>query len=343
MRILGIESSCDETAVAIYDSEVGLLGHEIFSQIDTHRVYGGVVPELAARDHIAKCLPLIDHLLISTQLSHSDIDAIAYTKGPGLIGALLVGAAMACSLAYAWSKPVIGVHHLEAHIMAAMLEPQPPSYPFMCLLVSGGHSQIFWVEKPHSYQLVGESLDDAAGEAFDKTAKLLGLGYPGGPALAACAKHGDAQSYSLPRPMCDRPGCDMSFSGIKTHMMRLVQQQPQPLDQQMKANLAASFENAIVDTLRIKIQRACDLYQASSLVVVGGVSANQRLRQVFRDVFTSRGIEVFYPRAEFSTDNAAMVAYTGYLHMQVDSGCVERGCPEIKVKPRWPLADFLMV
>ncbi len=330
MRVLGVETSCDESAIAIYDSDQGLIAHEIFSQIDLHAKYGGVVPELASRDHIRKTLPLIDEALKKTASAGHDLSGIAYTKGPGLIGALLVGATIARSLAFAWQIPAIGVHHMEAHLMATMLEDNPPSYPFLALIVSGGHTLLVEVREFGCYQVLGQSLDDAVGEAFDKTAKLLGLGYPGGPALEKLAQKARAHTLKLPRPMTNRPGLDFSFSGLKTAVVNLVKQTDQSVD---KAEVAAAFQEAVIDTLKIKCTRALEQTGLTTLVVAGGVSANQKLRDVFSQTFTQAGVQVHYPRHEFCTDNGAMVAYTGYLRLLRG----ERESLSIVVNPRWPL------
>ena len=281
MRILGIETSCDETGIAIYDSHQGLLGHALHSQVALHADYGGVVPELASRDHVQKTLPLIRQVLDESGLKAADIDGVAYTAGPGLAGALMVGAGIGRSLAYAWNVPAVAVHHMEGHLLAPMLEDKPPAFPFVALLVSGGHTQLVQVDGIGQYLLLGESLDDAAGEAFDKTAKMLGLGYPGGPILAKLAQQGNPERFRFPRPMTDRPGLDFSFSGLKTfalNTMHANKQDEQPLDQQTKADIALAFETAVVETLVIKCKRAFKQTGLSRLVIAGGVSANQHLR-----------------------------------------------------------------
>lgn len=332
--ILGIETSCDETAVAIYDGEQGLLAHHIYSQIDVHQIYGGVVPELASRDHIRKTLPLIEASLKTAGVSRENIHGIAYTKGPGLIGALMVGATIAHSLALAWDVPVLGVHHMEAHLMAVMLEDNLPEYPFLALIVSGGHTMLVEVKAFGDYHLLGQTLDDAVGEAFDKTGTLLGLSYPGGPALAKLAEQGDLSRFQFPRPMVNRPGLDFSFSGLKTFALNCVKQHGQ--DDQTRADIACAFEDAVVDTLRVKCQRALKQTHLHRLVVGGGVSANQKLRHVLTDTMAADGIEVFYPRMEFCTDNAAMVAYTGYqrlAHGEYDGLAIE-------VKARWGIDEL---
>ncbi|OGT45674.1 MAG: tRNA (adenosine(37)-N6)-threonylcarbamoyltransferase complex transferase subunit TsaD [Gammaproteobacteria bacterium RIFCSPHIGHO2_12_FULL_38_11] len=312
MRILGIETSCDETAVAIYDEKAGLLGQLVHTQMDLHKQYGGVVPELASRDHIQKLLPLIQQLLNQLNLSKKDITGVAYTRGPGLIGALMVGASLAKSLAFAWQVPSIGVHHLESHIMAVMLEKEKPTYPFVTLLVSGGHTMLLYAEKYGDYRVLGESLDDAAGEAFDKTAKLIDLGYPGGPALAKLALQGNAKRFHFPRPMLNRPGLAFSFSGLKTAAMQAFAQSDKT--DQTKADIACSFEDAVIETLMKKSERALAEMQSDQLVIAGGVSANEKLRDHAHKLI-KRGIKIFFPRREFCTDNAAMVAYNGFLRL----------------------------
>ncbi len=313
MRILGLETSCDDTGVALYDSQVGLLAHRLFSQIDLHIDYGGVVPELASRDHIRKALPLIRTVMEEAHTVSSEIDGIAYTAGPGLAGALLVGAALGRSLAFAWNVPCVAIHHMEGHLLSPMLEPDPPAFPFTALLVSGGHTLLASVGGVGQYQILGESVDDAAGEAFDKTAKLLGLGYPGGPAMARVAQHGTPGRFQFPRPMTDRPGLDFSFSGLKTAAAIAIQKLT--LNEQTIADIALSFEEAVVDTLATKCKRALDETGHGRLVVAGGVSANRRLREQLVRMAESRGVRVYYPRPEFCTDNGAMIAYVGYLRL----------------------------
>ncbi len=331
MIVLGVETSCDETAAAVYDSTQGLLANQIYSQIPLHARYGGVVPELASRDHIRQTLPLIRAALQEANLTASAIDGIAYTKGPGLVGALLVGATVARSLAWAWQVPAIGVHHLEAHLLAVMLEPTTPEPPFIALLVSGGHTQLIAVNGERQYQLLGETVDDAVGEAFDKTAKLLGLSYPGGPALSKLADQGDTQRFNFPRPMISHPDLNFSFSGLKTFAANCFHQH-QP-DSQLRADIAAAFQHAVVDTLWIKCRRALKQIQSQCLVVVGGVGANRQLRQRLQQEMQALGGTVYYPRPEFCTDNAAMVAYTGLRHLQAG----ESDSLAIEVKPRWEL------
>ena len=331
MRVLGIETSCDETGVAVYDSDRGLLAHELYSQVRLHAEYGGVVPELASRDHIRKTLPLLRRAMDSAGCARQQIDAVAYTAGPGLLGALLVGGCLARSLAFAWGVPAIGVHHMEAHLLAPMLEAEPPSFPFVALLVSGGHTMLVAVDGVGRYQTLGESLDDAAGEAFDKTATLLGLPYPGGPALAELARRGDPARFRFPRPMTDRPGLDFSFSGLKTFALNSVREQPD--DAQTRADIARAFEEAVVDTLAIKCKRALDQTGAATLVLSGGVAANTRLRARLEDLSGKRGVRVSYPRPELCTDNGAMVAYAGCQRLM--AGEAEPAC--IEVRARWPL------
>lgn len=334
MRVLGIETSCDETAVAIYDGERGLLAHRLYSQIPIHALYGGVVPELASRDHIRQTLPLIQSVIQESQLTAQDIHGIAYTKGPGLVGALLVGATIARSLAWAWQVPAIGVHHLEAHLMAVMLETPRPEFPFVALLVSGGHTLLLAVQSEGQYQLLGETVDDAVGEAFDKTAKLLGLPYPGGPELSKLAEKGDPNRYDFPRPMVNQPGLNFSFSGLKTFAVNCFHQHQQD-DPQIRENIAASFQKAVVETLWIKCRRALQQVNCKRLVVVGGVGANRQLRNRLQQEMQHLQGQVFYPRTEFCTDNGAMVAYTGYLHLRQG----EQEGLTIEVKSRWPLGS----
>ena len=333
MRILAIETSCDETAVAIYDRDAGLLGQLIHSQVELHAVYGGVVPELASRDHIQKLLPLIQTLLSQLQLSPKDISAIAYTRGPGLIGALMVGASIARSLAYAWGVPSIGVHHLESHLMAVMLEAEQPAFPFVTLLVSGGHTMLLYAEKFGVYRILGETLDDAAGEAFDKTAKLLGLGYPGGPLLAKLAKQGDPKRFHFPRPMLNRPGLEMSFSGLKTAAINVFHEAGD--DPQTKADIAVAFEDAVVETLMKKSERALDEMHCQQLVIAGGVSANEKLREHAARL-EKKGVKIFFPRREFCTDNAAMVAYNGFVRFSRG----EFDALDRDVQARWSIEEI---
>lgn len=313
MRILGIETSCDDTGVAVYDAARGLLAHRLYSQTPIHAAYGGVVPELASRDHVQKLLPLLQAVMREADTAPAQMDGLAYTAGPGLIGALLVGAAIGRALAYAWGVPALGVHHMEGHLLSPMLEPDPPAFPFLALLVSGGHTLLADVRGVGDYRILGESLDDAVGEAFDKTAKLLGLGYPGGPAIARVAATGQRGRFHLPRPMTDKPGLDFSFSGLKTAVVNCVGRQV--LDRQTVADIAHAFQEAAVDTLVIKCKRALDENAHERLVVAGGVSANQLLRERMADMARALGAKVYYPRLEFSTDNGAMIAYTGYVRL----------------------------
>ncbi|MBV2128984.1 tRNA (adenosine(37)-N6)-threonylcarbamoyltransferase complex transferase subunit TsaD [Arsukibacterium indicum] len=337
MRVLGIETSCDETAIAIYDGEKGLLSHVLYSQIPLHADYGGVVPELASRDHVKKTLPLIKQAIEQAGLNASDIDGVAYTAGPGLAGALLVGATIGRSLAYAWQKPALAVHHMEGHLLAPMLEDNPPAFPFLALLVSGGHTQLVGVEGIGRYQLLGESIDDAAGEAFDKTAKLMGLSYPGGPLLAKLALSGDSKKYKFPRPMTDRPGLDFSFSGLKTSAANVIAKEGST--EQVQADIAASFQQAVVDTLVIKCERALEQTGYQRLVIAGGVSANLSLREQLAVLLKQRGGEVYYPRKEFCTDNGAMIAYAGYQRLQAG----QQQDLTIGVTPRWPMQELAPV
>ena len=335
MKVLGIETSCDETGVAIYDSENGLLADTLYSQVKMHAEYGGVVPELASRDHIRKLLPLIKQTLSDAKLSASDIDAVAYTAGPGLIGALMVGASTGRAIAMAWGVPAIGVHHMEGHLLAPMLESQPPKFPFVALLVSGGHTQLVKVRAVGEYELLGESLDDAAGEAFDKAAKMLGLDYPGGPLVAKLAAQGDRNRFRFPRPMTDRPGLDFSFSGLKTFTLNTINEHKGEgtLDDQTRADIAAAFEEAVVDTLAIKCKRALQETGFKQLIIAGGVSANRRLREKLEVMVQKEKSALFYARPEFCTDNGAMIAYAGCQRLLAgqQDGLI------IEAKPRWPM------
>ncbi|MFS1537757.1 MAG: tRNA (adenosine(37)-N6)-threonylcarbamoyltransferase complex transferase subunit TsaD [Candidatus Phlomobacter fragariae] len=334
MRVLGIETSCDETGIAIYDDQVGLLANQLYSQVKLHADYGGVVPELASRDHIRKTIPLIKAALQQAGLTGEDIDAVAYTAGPGLIGALLVGATIGRSLAFAWRVPAIPIHHMEGHLLAPMLEENSPKFPFVALLVSGGHTQLINVMAIGQYQLLGESIDDAAGESFDKIAKLLGLDYPGGPALSLMAQQGQVGRFVFPRPMIDRPGLDFSFSGLKTFAANTIRNNS--MDQQTTADIARAFEDAVVDTLVIKCKRALEQTCSKRLVMAGGVSANYTLRAKMAESIVKIGGEVFYARPEFCTDNGAMIALAGMIRLQ--SGVSDS--LDITVKARWPLADL---
>ncbi|MFL6550407.1 MAG: tRNA (adenosine(37)-N6)-threonylcarbamoyltransferase complex transferase subunit TsaD [Povalibacter sp.] len=331
MKVLGIETSCDETAAAIYDGERGLLAHALFSQVELHAVYGGVVPELASRDHVRKLLPLIEAALSEARMSPEEIDGVAYTAGPGLAGALLVGASVARSLAFAWGKPAVGVHHLEGHLLAPMLEDDAPSFPFLALLVSGGHTLLAEVRGIGDYQIIGASVDDAAGEAFDKTAKLLGLPYPGGPALAKLADSGQPGRFKFPRPMLDRPGLDFSFSGLKTAVV--VALRALTLDDSTRADVAAEFQRAVVETLAVKCARALDQTGFTSLVVAGGVGANKLLRRELSLLGERRHVRVYYPRPEFCTDNGAMIAYAGFRRLSAG----QHDDLAIRATARWPL------
>ncbi len=338
MKVLGIESSCDETGLAIYDSEKGLLAHRLHSQIELHAQYGGVVPELASRDHVRYLLPLTDKVLQQAGLNKQDIDAVAYTAGPGLMGALMVGASTGRALAMALNIPALAVHHMEGHLLAPMLEDNPPSFPFIALLVSGGHTLLAEVQGIGRYKILGESLDDAAGEAFDKTAKMLGLGYPGGPILAKLAQQGEAGAYQFPRPMTDRPGLDFSFSGLKTFSLTTWQKAQAAGDdsEQTKANIARAFEEAVVDTLMIKCRRAMQQTAIKNLVIAGGVGANLRLRESLQQLVEKEGGELFYPRVEFCTDNGAMIAHVGCLRLMAG----QREALLIQTRARWPIEEL---
>lgn len=334
MRVLGIETSCDETGIAIYDDAAGLLANQLYSQVKLHADYGGVVPELASRDHVRKTVPLIQAALKEAGLQANQIDAVAYTTGPGLVGALLVGATIGRALAFAWNVPAVPVHHMEGHLLAPMLEENPPEFPFVALLVSGGHTQLISVTGIGEYTLLGESVDDAAGEAFDKTAKLLGLDYPGGPMLSRMAQQGVPDRFSFPRPMTDRPGLDFSFSGLKTFAANTIRQHEG--DEQACADIARAFEDAVVDTLIIKCKRALEQTGFTRLVIAGGVSANCTLRERMAEMMKARKGEVFYARPEFCTDNGAMIAYAGMVRLKGGT----RSDLGISVRPRWPLAEL---
>ncbi|WP_067706162.1 tRNA (adenosine(37)-N6)-threonylcarbamoyltransferase complex transferase subunit TsaD [Erwinia sp. ErVv1] len=337
MRVLGIETSCDETGIAIYDDRAGLLANQLYSQVKLHADYGGVVPELASRDHVRKTVPLIQAALKEAGLQASEIDAVAWTAGPGLVGALLVGATVGRALAFAWGVPAIPVHHMEGHLLAPMLEDNPPAFPFVALLVSGGHTQLISVTAIGEYTLLGESVDDAAGEAFDKTAKLLGLDYPGGPILSKMAQQGIEKRFVFPRPMTDRPGLDFSFSGLKTFAANTIRGNSD--DDQTRADIARAFEDAVVDTLAIKCKRALEQTGFKRLVIAGGVSANRTLRAKMAEVMKARGGEVFYARPEFCTDNGAMIAYAGMVRLRSGTDA-ELG---VTVRPRWPLSELGVV
>lgn len=334
MRVLGIETSCDETGIAIYDGEKGLLAHELYSQIALHNQYGGVVPELASRDHVRKTLPLINKTLKNAGLSKNDLDGIAYTAGPGLMGALLVGASIGRSLAWALDIPAVQVHHMEGHLLAPLLEDNSIEFPFLALLVSGGHTQIIEARSLGDYHLLGESIDDAIGEAFDKTAKMLGLSYPGGPQVAKIAEQGQAEVYRFPRPMTDRPGLDLSYSGLKTFAINTYNNSEKT--DQDKANVALAFQTAAVDTLVIKCKRAIKQSDLTRVVIAGGVSANQYLRDSMDKLASETGVKVHYPGKEFCTDNGAMIAYVGYLRLQKES----HDDLSFSAFARWPLTDL---
>ena len=334
MKVLGLESSCDETGIALFDTESGQMWQRLYSQIEIHREYGGVVPELASRDHVVKTAPLIREIL--NEFGPVDeIDAIAYTRGPGLMGALLVGASLARGIAWSLDKPVLGVHHMEGHLLAPMLDENKPGFPFVALLVSGGHTMLVDAKAVGDYRILGESLDDAVGEAFDKTAKLLGLPYPGGPELAALADKTEASRFNFPRPMVNRPGLDFSFSGLKTFALNTVHQNS-PLDESTRAEIAFAFQLAVVDTLRIKCDRALNETGYSSLVVAGGVGANRRLREVLNQLAGQRGARVYYPAPEYCTDNGAMIAYAGAMRLLVG----QRDIAAFDVLPRWSIEDL---
>lgn len=331
--ILGIETSCDETAVAVFDGPRGLLAHSLYSQIELHARYGGVVPELASRDHVARINDLIRHLLAQAQVPPAELGGVAYTAGPGLIGALMVGASVAAGLATALQRPLIPVHHMEAHLLAPMLEAEQPSFPFVALLVSGGHTLLVAVRGIGDYQLLGESLDDAVGEAFDKTAKMMGLPYPGGPHLARLAERGRPGRFNFPRPMTDRPGLDFSFSGLKTAVLTAL---PTDADEQTRADLAHGFQEAVTDTLAIKCSRALKQTGFRALVVAGGVGANLRLRERLADIAQRERATLHFPRQAFCTDNGAMIAYAGWARRA--QGRIPDG--KIFTTPRWSLDDL---
>jgi len=332
--VLGIETSCDETGVAVYEEGRGLLAHQLYSQVRLHAEYGGVVPELASRDHVRKLVPLVKQSLGEAGLDPSSIDGVAYTAGPGLIGALMVGASVACGLARAWRVPVLGVHHMEGHLLAPMLEPDPPPMPFLALLVSGGHSMLVEVAGLGRYRILGQTLDDAAGEAFDKTAKLLGLPYPGGPALARLAEQGRPGVFSFPRPMLDRPGLEFSFSGLKTAVV--IATRGLNLYGQVAADVAREFQDAVVETLVGKTVRALTETGLRRVVVAGGVGANRYLRQRLRAEAEELGAQVYYPRLEFCTDNGAMIAYAGCLRL----GAGQRDREPMGTRARWSLSEL---
>jgi len=333
MNILGIETSCDETGVALYDGETGRLIERLYSQIELHRKYGGVVPELASRDHVAKAASLINE--VRAELGSDDFDAIAYTRGPGLMGALLVGASVARGLAWALDKPILGMHHMEGHLLAPMLADNKPDFPFVCLLVSGGHTMLVEVRGIGQYKILGESLDDAVGEAFDKTAKLLGLPYPGGPELAAIAEQGEKGRWVFPRPMVRQPGLEFSFSGLKTFALNTINSL-ENINAQDKADIALAFEIAVAETLKVKCKRALEKTGFDRLVVAGGVGANQRLRHTLKALLGHLGGEVFFPPMQYCTDNGAMIAYAGAQRLK--AGLIDDGV--FDVLPRWSLEDL---
>lgn len=338
MIVLGVESSCDETGVALYDTGRGLLGHALYSQVAMHEQYGGVVPELASRDHIRRAIPLLKEVLVRSGASMSDIDAVAYTEGPGLAGALLVGASIACGLGLALDRPVLGLHHLEGHLLSPLLASNPPEFPFVALLVSGGHTQLMRVDGVGSYTLLGETVDDAAGEAFDKSAKLLGLGYPGGPAISRLAEFGDEGVYQLPRPMLHSGDLNFSFSGLKTAVLTLVKNQLTNICEQDKANVARAFVDAIVDVLVAKSLAALRQTGLKRLVIAGGVGANRQLRAALDAAAVRRQFRVYYPELEFCTDNGAMIAFAGAMRLQRQPDAARREYG-FNVRPRWPLDD----
>jgi N6-L-threonylcarbamoyladenine synthase len=339
MLILGVESSCDETGLALYDTQRGLLADALFSQVAMHEAYGGVVPELASRDHIRRAIPLLEQVLNESGVRLPAIDAIAYTQGPGLAGALLVGASIACGLGLALDKPVLGVHHLEGHLLSPLLSSNPPAFPFVALLVSGGHTQLMRVDGVGQYALLGETLDDAAGEAFDKSAKLLGLGYPGGPAISRLAEFGDPGAYKLPRPMLHSKDLNFSFSGLKTAVLTVVKNQLTNICEQDKANVARAFVDAIVEVLVAKSDTALKQTGLKRLVIAGGVGANQQLRAALNAAAEKRRFRVFYPELAFCTDNGAMIAFAGAMRLQISPDAAKRDYA-FNVRPRWPLGEL---
>jgi N6-L-threonylcarbamoyladenine synthase len=342
MLVLGVESSCDETGFALYDTEHGLRSHALYSQVAMHEEYGGVVPELASRDHIRRAIPLLEQVLKEAGVPRSAIDAIAYTQGPGLAGALLVGASVACSLGLALDRPVLGVHHLEGHLLSPLLASDPPEFPFVALLISGGHTQLMRVDGVGQYTLLGETLDDAAGEAFDKSAKLLGLGYPGGPAISRLAEFGDPDVYKLPRPMLHSKDLNFSFSGLKTAVLTVVKNQTSNICEQDKANIARAFVDAIVDVLMAKCLTALKHTGLKRLVIAGGVGANRQLREALNAAATKRRFRVFYPELQFCTDNGAMIAFAGAMRLQLNPSAAKRDYA-FNVRPRWPLDELRAV
>jgi N6-L-threonylcarbamoyladenine synthase len=342
MIVLGVESSCDETGLALYDTERGLLSHALHSQVAMHEEYGGVVPELASRDHIRRALPLLEQVLERAGTTKSAIDAVAYTQGPGLAGALLVGSSVACSLALALGKPVLGVHHLEGHLLSPLLASDPPQFPFIALLVSGGHTQLMRVDGVGRYTLLGETLDDAAGEAFDKSAKLLGLGYPGGPAISRLAEFGDPNAYTLPRPMLHSKDFNFSFSGLKTAVLTTVKNHPANICEQDKANIARAFVDAIVDVLTAKCVNALRHSGLKRLVIAGGVGANAQLRASLNAAADKKKFRVYYPELEFCTDNGAMIAFAGAMRLMINPDAARKDY-SFNVRPRWPLDELRVV
>lgn len=339
MLVLGVESSCDETGIALVDTEHGLLAHALHSQVAMHAAYGGVVPELASRDHIRRAIPLLQQTLKDSNRALTDIDAIAYTQGPGLAGALLVGASFACGLGLALDKPVLGIHHLEGHLLSPLLASKPPAFPFVALLVSGGHTQLMRVDGVGRYTLLGETLDDAAGEAFDKSAKLLGLGYPGGPAISRMAEFGDPDAYKLPRPMLHSKDLNFSFSGLKTAVLTVVKNQITNICEQDKANVARAFVDAMVEVLVAKCVAALRDTSLKRLVIAGGVGANVQLREALNAAAAKRRFQVFYPELEFCTDNGAMIAFAGALRLKENPDAAKRDYA-FNVRPRWPLSEL---
>lgn len=335
---LGIETSCDETGIALYHAQKGLLADALYSQVDLHADYGGVVPELASRDHVRKTLPLIQQVLDKANCDKKDITGVAYTAGPGLVGALLVGTSIGRSLAWAWGVPAVAVHHMEGHLLAPLLEDNPPAFPFVALLVSGGHTLLVEVSGIGRYKIIGETLDDAAGEAFDKTAKLLGLDYPGGPALATLAQQGDPKRFHFPRPMTNRPGLDFSFSGLKTFAITTLRNNSEPESDlpQTRADIARAFEDAVADTMAIKCKRALQQTGLKRLVMAGGVSANQALRARLSTLSQQESFEIFYPRPAFCTDNGAMIAFAGSLRLAAG----EHQGNHFGARPRWPIDEL---
>lgn len=344
MIVLGVESSCDETGLALYDTERGLLSHALHSQVAMHEEYGGVVPELASRDHIRRAIPLLEQTLSKAGMAAQDIDAIAYTQGPGLAGALLVGSAIACSLGLALDKPVLGVHHLEGHLLSPLLASEPPEFPFVALLVSGGHTQLMRVDGVGQYELLGETLDDAAGEAFDKSAKLLGLGYPGGPAISRLAEFGDPEAYKLPRPMLHSKDLMFSFSGLKTAVLTVVNNNGGAANvcEQDKANIARGFVDSIVDVLTAKCLSALKQTGLKRLVIAGGVGANAQLRASLNAAAKKKHFKVYYPELEFCTDNGAMIAFAGAMRLKINPQAAQREYG-FNVRPRWPLDELRVI